>query len=113
MSNSPGHGAAVTSRSCKFHMRGAVVVNPSQETADELRQFSSLEYTKNPRVIDTKGMRRQNLSKEYLTLAGPTPHGQGQWSRSRKCYPSVRYISARVYASHGVPVEASTNCCGE
>ena len=61
-------------------------------------------------------MLRQSLSKEYLILAGTRNMGKG----SRLDLENViRHLSGRdaslrgVYAFHGVPVDASTNCCGE
>ena len=91
LSNSSGHEELSSSRSCKFHMRGSVVVNPSQETTDELWQFSFLKFSKDPRVVDTRICSGKSPSINYLTLVEHTQHGQGQMSRSRKCYPSFAW----------------------
>ena len=50
----PGHEELSSGRSCKFHVRGAVVVDPSQEAADELRQLCLFQRVENPNVIDAR-----------------------------------------------------------
>ena len=48
----PGHEKLCSCRSCKFDVCGTVAVDPSQETAHELRQLHFLEHTEDPVVID-------------------------------------------------------------
>ena len=94
-----------SSHSCKFHMCGTVAVDPSQETANDLRQLRFLEHMEDPVVIDAGIL-------EYLTLVERTQHVPRQLSLPRKCYPSsawTKYISEMDVSSHGVPLKASAN----
>ena len=54
MSHSPGHEELSSGHSCEFDACGAVVVDPSQEKANELMQLCFLQYMKDLRVIDTR-----------------------------------------------------------
>ena len=86
-----GHDELSSGHSCKFHMCNAIRVDPCQETADELGQFSFLEHMEDPRVIDA-GMRSSKIrSIEYLINLGHMQHVQGQLSRSRRCCPSFAW----------------------
>ena len=115
LSHAPGHDELSSGHSCKFHVRGAVAVDSSKETADELGQLCSFQYMQDPGVIDNWDMQRQNLAKEYLTLVGHTQQGQSSLDLANVIsHLSGRDASLRtMYASHGVPVKASTNCRGK
>ena len=77
-----------SSPSCKFDVCSTIAVNHSKKPANELWQRCLLKHMKNPGMIDT-GILGYPIHVEH------TQHGQGQKSRSRKCYPSFawqRYI---------------------
>ena len=105
LSNSLGHEELSTSRSCKFHMRGAVVICLSQETADELRHFSSLEY---PGMFDTRLCGSKILQKNTRLSRGTRNMGKGSCLDLENV---IRHLSGGdtslrgVFASHGVPSE--------
>ena len=50
--HAPGHQEFSSGHSCKYHMCGAVAVDPSQETANDLKQLRSLDLMEDPGVID-------------------------------------------------------------
>ena len=52
LSHAPGHDELSSGHSCKFHVRGAVAVDSSKETANELGQLCSFQYMEDPGVID-------------------------------------------------------------
>ena len=111
----PGHEELSTSRSCKFHKRGAVVVNPSQETADELWQLCFLKYTKDPRMIDAR-ICSGSLSIRCLPLVERTQHGQGSTLDLENVISHMPGWDASlgwICTSHLVPAKTYTNCCGE
>ena len=97
-------------------MRGTIAVDPSQKTADELRQLSSLQYTKDPGMIDTRVCGSKICQKKTRLSRGIRNMGEGSSLDLENviCHLSGRDTPLRgVYASHGVPVKASTNCSGE
>ena len=52
LSYTPGNKELSPGCSREFHVRGTVVVNTSQESADKIRQFRLLDHGKDPGVID-------------------------------------------------------------
>ena len=111
MSYSPGHEKLSPSRSFKFHMRGSIAVDPSQKSTEKGRQSSVLDHREDPGVTDIGVCGSKVCQKNTLFLRGARNMGQGSGLSLKDV---VRHLSGRdaslrgLYASHGVPVEAST-----
>ena len=90
LSYTSGHKELSPSCSRELHVRGAVVMNTSQEAADKIRQFCLLNHGEDPG--------QQSPSIGCLISAERTQHAPERWSQSQRCCPSSawkRYISAK------------------
>ena len=101
LSYSLGHEKLSPSRSCEFHMSGTVIAYSSQLARSDCQwAYAAAKSVK--RIPDSCGA--------HTTWARAVVSS----SKMLSVDLSGRDASLRrVYASHGVPVEPSTNCCGE